>query len=155
MSLRDLSAREGGFCSAEDADSEGEEGKFYVWSIDEIKQALTPSDADLAIKFFNIQTQGNYIESPNGRNDKNILHFAKPIEELAQESNLTIDEFIDKLGKITSALYNAREQKVHPSKDYKVLVDWNGLMIAALARAGRVFGKKNICKLPPKRRIFY
>jgi len=138
--LRDLAAHEGGFYSAVDADSEGEEGKFYVWSIDDIKQALTPSDADLAIKFFNVQTQGNYIESPKGRNGKNILHFAKPIEELAQESNLTIDEFIDKLGKITSALYKAREQKVHPSKDYKVLVDWNGLMIAALARAGRVFG---------------
>ena len=148
--LRDLAANGGGFYSAEDADSEGEEGKFYVWSIDEIKQALTPSDADLAIKFFNIQTQGNYIESPKGRNGKNILHFAKPIEELAQESNLTIDEFIDKLGKITSSLYKVREQRVHPSKDNKVLVDWNGLMIAALARSGAVFGKEEYLQAATK-----
>jgi hypothetical protein len=148
--LRDLAASEGGFYSAEDADSEGEEGKFYVWSLDEIKQTLTPSDADLAIKFFNIQTQGNYIESPKGRNGKNILHFGKPIEELAKESDLTIDEFIGKLGKITSLLYKAREEKVHPSKDRKVLVDWNGLMIAALARAGRVLGKKEYLQAATK-----
>ena len=148
--LRDLATSEGGFYSAEDADSEGAEGKFYVWSIDEIKQALTPQNADLAVKFFNIQSQGNYIESPKGRNGKNILHFAKPIEELAQESNLTIDEFIDKLGKITSALYKVREQKVHPSKDRKVLVDWNGLMIAAFARAGRVFGKEDYLQAATK-----
>jgi uncharacterized protein len=138
--LRDLAAPDGGFYSAEDADSEGEEGKFYLWTTEEIQQTLPDQDADLALKFFNIQPQGNYFEAPKGRNSKNILHFAKPIEESAQESNLTLDEFIAKLGNITTALYKTREQRVHPSKDDKVLVDWNGLMIAALARAAQVFG---------------
>ena len=138
--LRDLTAPEGGFYSAEDADSEGEEGKFYVWTVEEIKQVLPAQDAELALKIFDVKPEGNYFEPPKGRNGKNILHFAKPIDQLSQENNLTMDQFIGRLGKIVSALFQAREKKIHPSKDDKVLVDWNGSMIAALARAGQVLG---------------
>jgi uncharacterized protein YyaL (SSP411 family) len=139
--LRDLAALEGGFYSAEDADSEGEEGKFYLWTKKEIERGLQ-KDSDLAIKLFEIKAEGNYIESPKGRNGKNILHFATPLEKLASESNLTIDELISRLGKIRSILFKIRERRVHPSKDDKILTDWNGLMIAALARASQVFGEK-------------
>jgi uncharacterized protein YyaL (SSP411 family) len=139
--LRNLAAAQGGFYSAEDADSEGEEGKFYLWTQQEIVQALPQPDADLAVKLFEIKREGNYYEPPKGSNGKNILHFAEPIEQLASESNLTIDELIVRLEKIRNTLFEAREKRVHPSKDDKVLSDWNGLMIAALSRASQILGE--------------
>jgi uncharacterized protein YyaL (SSP411 family) len=137
--LRDLAAPEGGFYSAEDADSEGEEGKFYLWTFDEIKQALPEQDADLAIKLFGVKPEDNYYE-PSGKSRKNILHLALPLEQVASESNLTVDQLIGKLAKITRALFEVREKRIHPARDDKVLVDWNGLVIAALARANQVLG---------------
>jgi hypothetical protein len=139
--LRNLAAAQGGFFSAEDADSEGEEGKFYLWTQQEIVQALPQPDADLAVKLFEIKPEGNYYEPPKGNNGKNILHFAEPLEQLASESNLTLDELIVRLGKIRNTLFEVREKRVHPSKDDKVLSDWNGLMIAALSRASQILGE--------------
>ncbi len=147
--LRDLTSPVGGFYSAEDADSEGEEGKFYLWTFDEIKKA-TGEDADLAIKMFGVKAEGNYFEPPNGKTGKNILHLAMPLEQVACETNLSIDELIGKLGKITNLLFQVREKRVHPAKDDKVLVDWNGLMIAALARAYQVLGNKNYLQAATK-----
>ena len=138
--LRDLIAPEGGFYSAEDADSEGEEGKFYLWTLDEIKQALPGQEADLAIKLFDVKPEGNYYEPPKGKTGKNILHLAVSLEQVASESNITMDELIGKLAKITNALFQVRQSRVRPAKDDKVLVDWNGLIIAALARANQVLG---------------
>ena len=116
----------------------GKEGKFYLWTLTEIQEALSPQEADLAVKLFGVTAEGNYPEAVRGRTGKNILHFAVPIETLAQEQNLTLDQFIGKLAKIVNALFKARELRVHPAKDDKVLVDWNGLMIAALAKASQV-----------------
>jgi uncharacterized protein YyaL (SSP411 family) len=147
--LRDLVSPEGGFYSAEDADSEGEEGKFYLWTLNEVKQA-TGEEADLAIKLFGVKAEGNYFESPKGKTGKNILHLAMPLEQVASESNLTIDELIGKLGKITNSLFQVREKRIHPAKDDKVLVDWNGLMIAALAKANQVLCNKNYLEAATK-----
>jgi uncharacterized protein YyaL (SSP411 family) len=139
--LRDLVSPEGGFYAAEDADSEGEEGKFYLWSEEEIRKALVPEDAELAVRLFGVNALGNYAEAVRKRNGANILHFAKPLEQVASESQLTIDEVIPRLGKICNLLFKARKKRVHPAKDDKILVDWNGLMIAALAKASSVFGE--------------
>ncbi len=139
--LRDLTSPEGGFYSAEDADSEGEEGKFYLWTQEEIKRALPPELSDFAVRLFGVKPEGNYIEPPKGRNGKNILHLAVPLEQIAQENNLSVDEVIGRLGKITTILLQERQKRVHPAKDDKVLVDWNGLTIAALARANQVLGQ--------------
>jgi uncharacterized protein len=139
--LRDLVSPEGGFYSAEDADSEGEEGKFYLWTLNEIKQA-TGEDVDLAIKLFGVKAEGNYFEALKSKTGKNILHLAMPLEQVASEANLTIDALIGKVGKITNLLFQAREKRIHPTKDDKVLVDWNGLMIAALAKASQVLCDK-------------
>jgi uncharacterized protein YyaL (SSP411 family) len=139
--LRDLMSSEGGFYAAEDADSEGEEGKFYLWSEDEIRELLPPENAGLAIKIFGVEASGNFAEAIRKRTGKNILHFNKPLQTLASESNLTIDNLISRLGKIRNLMFKAREKRVHPDKDDKILVDWNGLMIAALARASNVFDK--------------
>ncbi len=142
--LRDLASPEGGFYSAEDADSEGEEGKFYLWTLAQIKEALPLELADFAIKLFGVKAEGNYVEPPKGRNGKNILHLAVPLEQMAAQTNLSVDQVIGKLAKITQLLYAVREKRVHPAKDDKVLTDWNGLMIAALAKASQVLGDDEI-----------
>ncbi len=147
--LRDLTSPEGGFYSAEDADSEGEEGKFYLWTLDEVKQA-TGEDADLAIKIFGVKAEGNYFEPAKGKTGNNILHIAMPLEQVAAESNMSIDEIIAKLGKISNSLFQVREKRIRPAKDDKVLVDWNGLMIAALAKANQVLGNKNYLQAATK-----
>jgi uncharacterized protein YyaL (SSP411 family) len=139
--LRDLASPEGGFYTAEDADSKGEEGKFYLWTEEEIRKVLRPEDADLAVSLFGIKTGGNYDEAIRRRNGKNILHFPKPIAQVASESHLSLDELVLKLGKIRKLLFETREKRVRPEKDYKILVDWNGLMIATLARASQVFSE--------------
>ncbi|MBN1245181.1 thioredoxin domain-containing protein [Candidatus Bathyarchaeota archaeon] len=137
--LRDMASPEGGFYAAEDADSEGEEGKFYLWTEEEIRKTLPPEDADLAVKLFGVKAAGNYAEAGRKRNGENILHFAKPLEQVASESQLTVDELILRLGRICNLLFKAREKRVRPAKDDKILVDWTGLMIAALAKASSVF----------------
>ncbi|MCW3996028.1 MAG: thioredoxin domain-containing protein [Candidatus Bathyarchaeota archaeon] len=139
--LRDLAAPQGVFFSAQDADSEGEEGRFYLWTEAQIRQVLPADEADLAIRLFGVTHEGNYFEPPQGRSGKNILHFPKPLDQLAAEADLTLDELIPKLGKIVNVLFKAREKRTHPARDEKVLVDWNGLMIAALARANQVLGE--------------
>jgi uncharacterized protein YyaL (SSP411 family) len=139
--LRDLTSPMGGFYSAEDADSEGEEGKFYLWTEEEIRKTLAPEDAELAVRLFGVKTEGNYAEAGRRRNGKNILHLAKPLDQVASELQLTIDELIRRLGKTCNLLFKAREKRVPPAKDDKILVDWNGLIIAALAKASRVFSE--------------
>jgi uncharacterized protein YyaL (SSP411 family) len=139
--LRDLASPEGGFYTAEDADSEGEEGRFYPWSEEEIRKTLSSEDADLAVRLFGVKTGGNYAESARKRNGENILHLARPLEKVASESHLSLDELILRLGRIRNLLFEMREKRVRPEKDNKILADWNGLMIAALARASQVFSE--------------
>ena len=148
--VRDLTSPEGAFYSAEDADSEGEEGKFYLWTEAEIRETLPPKDADLAVKIFGVEAGGNYYEPTRRRNGKNILHIAKSLEQAASEANLSLDAFALRLGKIRNALFEARNKRVHPATDYKVLADWNGLMIAALAKANQVFGEQKLLQAAVK-----
>lgn len=138
--LRNMQAAEGAFFAAEDADSEGEEGKFYVWTLAEIEAALPVADARLAISIFNVSEQGNYLGETTGKKTgTNILHLSKSLAELAQEHNLTESELADRLKQIRQKLLAVRQPRVHPFKDTKILTDWNGLMVAALALAGRAF----------------
>lgn len=148
--LKDLATPEGGFYSAEDADSEGEEGKFYLWTLEEIKAALPSELADFAVRIFDVKAEGNYIEPGRGRTGRNILHLAVPLKQMGQEGNITVDEVIGKLGKTVALLDKARQKRVHPSKDTKVLTDWNGLTIAALARASQVLGNQKYLKAAEK-----
>ncbi|MBT0160849.1 thioredoxin domain-containing protein [Candidatus Bathyarchaeota archaeon A05DMB-2] len=140
--LRDLASPEGGFYSAEDADSEGEEGKFYLWTEEEIREVLPAEDASLAVKLFGIKSGGNFVEPGGTRSGKNILHWAKSLDEAAKEAQLNVDKFIFRLSRICNALFEARKKRIHPAKDDKILADWNGLMIAALARASQAFGEQ-------------
>ncbi len=124
---RDMTDKRGGFYSAEDADSEGEEGLFYLWTAEELKEKLSSADAELIIETFNIELSGNYIDEALGKKTlKNILYLNKP------KAN-------NKINQILNNLYKVREKRIHPLKDDKILTDWNGLMIAAFAKAGDVF----------------
>jgi uncharacterized protein YyaL (SSP411 family) len=140
---RNLSSPEGGFYSAEDADSEGEEGKFYLWSYDEVEQLLDRSDARFLEEVFHLRRDGNYLdEASRSKNGKNILFRHRTDAEIADSLGLTADQVSEKLNEIRHKLFNKREERVHPQRDEKILTDWNGLMIASLARAFQVFGKE-------------
>ncbi len=141
--LRDMQSNDGGFYSAEDADSEGEEGKFYIWSQDELKGILSEADFDLVAKVFNTTSEGNfYDEATREKTGKNILHLMKPLNELAKPLKLTENELSNQINRIRKILFNERKKRIHPLKDDKILTDWNGLLIAALSKAGRVFNKE-------------
>ena len=140
--MRDMTSAEGGFYSAEDADSEGEEGKFYLWTAEEIKKILE-DDADTILKYFNVKKEGNFTDSVHGtKSDSNILHTKMSLKEFAEESGLTEKEFKEKLENAGLKLFAVREKRIHPYKDDKILADWNGLMISAFAKAAQVLGKK-------------
>jgi len=145
--LRDMRSREGGFYSAEDADSEGVEGKFYVWTTDEVKTILGEEDGELFCKVFNLTDEGNYEEeSTRAKNETNIPHLTDSLEKVVKESGLEFTELINRLNKARLILFTAREQRVHPLKDDKILADWNGLMISALAKAGRILKNDDYVK---------
>ncbi len=132
--LNDLMSPQYGFYSAQDADTEGEEGKYYLWTIDEILDALAPADAELAVHIYGLEPKGNF---PGSRGE-NILHIAEPLDELAPYEGLTLQELIDRVHSITVTLFEVRKKRVAPAIDDKILTDWNGLMIAALAKAGSI-----------------
>ncbi len=137
--LRDMTAPEGGFYSGEDADSEGVEGKFYQWSREEIQESLRPEEAELFMKVFNIEPEGNYNDDTGGhKTGTNILHITHLLAELGKEHHLAKPQLQEQLEKIREKLFGIREKRIHPYKDDKILTDWNGLMIAALAKAGQV-----------------
>jgi len=126
--LRDMTASEGGFFSAEDADSEGEEGKFYVWNEQEIKEVLGENYGKEFNDIFSITTPGNYKDESSGKQTRlNIPH----LKNYNSNGNNDLDSAREKL-------FNIREKRIHPLKDDKILTDWNGLMIAALAKAAIV-----------------
>ncbi len=138
--LRDMTDSKGGFYSAEDADSEGVEGKFYVWSEEEIRGTLPPQEADFIIRVFNIEKDGNFLdESARIRTGANILHLKKTLPEVASELKISEQEIQNRWTAARHKLFSVREKRIPPSKDDKILTDWNGLMIAALAKASAAF----------------
>jgi uncharacterized protein YyaL (SSP411 family) len=142
--LRDMRSPEGAFYSAEDADSEGVEGKFYVWNEEEIRQHLDKGEADLLIRVFNVQKNGNFSEEATGKNrGANILYLGKSISEIAADLKTPVAELEKKIDSARSKLFHVRERRIHPHKDDKILTDWNGLMIAALAQGAQVFEDKS------------
>ena len=127
--LRDMTSPEGGFYTAEDADSEGKEGLFYVWTPGEIKDQLGKDLGDLFCRFYDVGPHGNFEEG------RSILHTRIPLDKFAARENMEVAEFEKILEQGRERLFAAREKRVHPLKDDKVLTSWNGLMIAAMAKA--------------------
>jgi uncharacterized protein YyaL (SSP411 family) len=139
--LRDMRSDRGGFFTAEDADSEGEEGKFYVWTDAEFKAVLGDEAAAVWSPMLTVQTDGNFHdESTQRRTGANILHLKRPAAVVAREIGISEDALRADWQTVRAKLFRRRETRVHPLKDDKILTDWNGLMIAALARGARVLG---------------
>ena len=135
--IRKLQSSDGGFYSTEDADSEGLEGKFYIWTVEEIQQALGEDDAKLFCAYYDVTPGGNWhhpgdAHVPGGV--KNILRVLIPLNELPAEFKVMHREFERRLTAARAKLFEVRERRVHPALDDKILAAWNGLMIATLAK---------------------
>ena len=129
--LREMTDPAGGFYSTQDADSEGVEGKFFVWSIDEIVGLLGPEEGPIVAGYFGATEGGNF----EGRN---ILHLPEATGTYAEKIGLSIEELIDKVQRGKTVLLAERETRIHPARDDKVLTAWNGLMIRSFAEAASV-----------------
>lgn len=133
--MRDMTHPEGGFYSAEDADSEGSEGRFYTWTLEDVEALLGKENAHLFCEYYNIKAIGNFEEC-------NILHISHRMEEFAEKHGMKAQELTTRFLDQKNILWKAREKRVHPFKDDKILVSWNGLMIFAMAEAGCAYSEK-------------
>lgn len=144
---REMMSEEFAFFSALDADSEGEEGKFYVWYAEEIEEVLG-EEADLCKKYYQILSGGNWEEG------KNILHRKESDETFAQTHQIALEDLEIKIKSWETQLMEARSQKIRPGLDDKILCSWNGLMLKGLADAYRVFGEQKFLDLAQKNADF-
>jgi uncharacterized protein YyaL (SSP411 family) len=131
--LRDMTHPDGGFYSAEDADSEGKEGKFYAWTIDELRHLLSPEEFKVAVRYFGVTERGNFLDhsDPNPLPDQNVLSIV--------DSKLTPEEK-SLLASAKKKIFEVRSKRVRPHLDDKILASWNGMMLGAIARAYAVLG---------------
>ena len=128
--MREMTSPEGGFYSTQDADSEGEEGKFFLWTPAEVEAILPARDAKLFMLYYDVSGRGNF-------EGKNILHVIKKSAVIAEGANVSEAELNDVLQRGRRALFAAREKRVKPARDEKVLTAWNGLMLRSFAEAAR------------------
>lgn len=133
--LREMQHPEGGFYAALDADTEGEEGKYYLWHYDTIQELFSSDDADLLCQYYGITPQGNFAQG------QNILHRSLEPEELAERIGLAPTVLKERLSALKQQMLAHREKRVRPFRDEKIITAWNGLAIAGLALAGRIFDR--------------
>lgn len=137
--LAELTGEQGGFYSAQDADSEGEEGKYYLWTVDEITELLGEKTARLFCELYRLTEEGNYIdESSRQKTGRNIPHLAGRIEQFAGEKKIPPSELSAEIESGRKSLERQRKQRIPPLTDDKILTSWNGMMISALAEGGRI-----------------
>ncbi len=129
--LRDMTSSNGGFYSAEDADSEGEEGKFYLWTAEELRGTLEKEELQMMVRLYDVHEQGNFEKG------RNILRLRSSPKDAATVLKISEQELQSRLEKIRLKLFVARKTRIRPLRDDKILTDWNGLMIAALSRAAQ------------------
>jgi uncharacterized protein YyaL (SSP411 family) len=145
MTLRPRSGQadpQAGFYSSQDADSEGVEGKFFVWTPEEIRAALG-DDARLFIDAYGVTDHGNFVGDPDHGKGENILYVARDNDVLAAMHNLSLEEVGSRLAAARRKLFEVREARVKPARDEKVLTGWNGLMLAAFAEPARVLKRED------------
>jgi len=149
--LRDLRSQEGGFYCGEDADVEGEEGKYYLWTLEEVRKVLSSDESELITKVFNLSERGNFEEEIRGKKTgTNIFYMPLSLESLAAELKIPADEIESRVNMAKERLLLARNKRKRPAKDDKILTDWNGLMIAALAKGFQAFGEEKYLKAAEK-----
>jgi hypothetical protein len=138
--LDDLTDSRGGFYAARDADSEGEEGTFYVWTPAQIGKALGKEDAAFACAAFGVGEQGNFEHGAS------VLHYPEPPQQLAGRLGMKLDAFAARVGEVRAKLAKVRAKREPPIRDEKILAAWNGMMIAAFAEAAETLGDKRYGK---------
>ena len=138
--VREMCHDRGGFYSSMDADSEGEEGKFYVWRPDEVRAVLDEDEAELISRYYDVTERGNW-------EGKSILHVTHPLEKVAAEIGMSEETARATLERAREKLYAARAERVWPGTDDKVLTAWNGLMLAAFAEAGRALNRPDYTEI--------
>ena len=138
---RVMTSPDGGFYSAEDADTEHEEGRFYTWTKEEVMKCLGKNLGPLYCEAFHITEEGNF----EGRNIPHLMH--TDLKEVAQIAGMDIEQLRQELEKARQMLFELREKRTHPHKDDKILTSWNGLMIAALAKANAVLQDEGVERL--------
>jgi uncharacterized protein len=131
---REMTDESGAFYSTQDADSEGVEGKFFVWDREEVESLLGPSDAPLFCAYYDVTEGGNFEE-------RNILNVGRPEEEVARELNVSVEKLHEVIERGRGVLFTERERRVKPGRDEKVITAWNGLMLEAFAEAASVLGR--------------
>jgi uncharacterized protein YyaL (SSP411 family) len=134
--LREMTSPEGGFYSTQDADSEGEEGKFYVWSADEIREALGADNARLFELAYGVTERGNF-------EGKNILFRGRDPDQVAAEAGVSVEAARTVIERGRKVLFERRSKRAWPGRDEKILTAWNGLMLRAMAEAARVLGRED------------
>jgi uncharacterized protein YyaL (SSP411 family) len=132
--MREMQSPQGGYYASLDADSEHEEGKFYVWQRNDIRNQLSAEEYELVKPYYGLGS------TPNFENHAWNLRVTKPLSEIAQLLKLSEEQASVMLASAQSKLFAAREQRIRPGRDEKILGSWNGLMIAGMAKAARVFG---------------
>lgn len=138
--LREMTDKLGGFYSTQDADSEGVEGKFFVWSVEEVKSLLGEKDADLFATYYNITAEGNF-------EGENILNVTRDIAEVARAKNIPVEQLSSIVERGRKVLFEAREQRVKPARDEKILTAWNGLMMASFAEAAVILNRPDYAEV--------
>jgi len=132
--LREMTDSSGGFYSAQDADSEGVEGKFFVWTPDEIRAVLGDADSEVFSSYYGVTPNGNF-------EGENILNIRQDPEAFAEAHDLTQEQLDEIISRSSKALLDVREQRIHPMRDDKVLASWNGLMLRSFAEAAAALGR--------------
>jgi uncharacterized protein len=138
--VREMTDVRGGFYSSQDADSEGEEGKFFVWSKPEVVAALGASDAEIFCDYFDVTEEGNF-------EGQNILHVNAPLEEVAARHDVSVEEARVLIDRSRKKLFDIRERRIKPGRDEKTLTGWNGLMLASFAEAGAILDRSDYLQI--------
>jgi len=133
--IREMQSPEGGYYSSIDADSEHEEGKFYVWQLDEVRQLLSENEYALIEPYYGLDRPANFEHCAWN------LRVSTPFEVVAQRLGLPIEKAQTLLESARTKLFTTREQRIHPGRDEKILSSWNGLMISGMAHASRIFNR--------------
>lgn len=143
--LRDLALPGGCLGSGEDADSDGEEGRFYLWSLSELRAVLSEAELTLVTQLFAISETGNYIDERSNRaTGLNVLHQQVALSQVAEQMRLSVMEAEDLRNEAYAALETQRQARTRPQRDEKALTDWNGLAALALTKAGRLLGHRDL-----------
>jgi uncharacterized protein YyaL (SSP411 family) len=137
---REMTDSQGGFYSTQDADSEGEEGKFFVWTPEEVTALLGAEDASLFNRYFDVSEVGNF-------EGHNILHIDEDIDVIARLMKVSRERMAEAVERGRKILFEAREKRVKPYRDEKILTGWNGLMIRSFAEASRAFDRNDYLKI--------